>query len=95
MEKNSSVQRDALSYQPGDAFHKDLGLQTVVLICTSEEEAEEMNSSVRGKSSKGISNVTVSSEALLFKRTASEGSSQGICGHSHPYRSFIGLPKPL
>lgn len=26
MEKNSSVQKDALAYQPGDAFHKDLVL---------------------------------------------------------------------
>lgn len=42
-------------------------------LCASEEEAEEMNSSVWGKLNKGVSNVTVYSEALLFKRTASKG----------------------
>lgn len=46
-----------------------------------------MSSSVRGKSDKRVSNVTVSSEALLFKRSASEGSSQGMRGPlMHFYR---------
>lgn len=48
MKKNLSVQRDALGYQPGDAFHRDFVLSAVVFVCTSEEEAEEMNCSVRG-----------------------------------------------
>lgn len=42
-----------------------------------EEEPEKMNSSVWGKLNKGVSNVTVSSKAVLFKGTASKGSSEG------------------